>query len=192
MHAVPSSVPTTVTFLALAQLAAAAAIARPCPPIAFGEPHPTASQAAIAALRALFRDARPYESGGFVIEKDGRFRSSRPVTQRSRTEVNYCIVLPRGAKLAAIYHSHVGNPEFSPRDRRNAERVGLPSYLGTIRGGDLFVYDPRIRQAGELPAVPRSEPRARDVSPLVTRSPWLDRLIAATQRVLALLVTQFD
>jgi proteasome lid subunit RPN8/RPN11 len=183
--------PAAVTFLALAQLAATAAVARPCAPIAFGAPHPTATQAATVALRTLFRDARPYESGGFVIEKDGRFRASKAVTQRSRTEVNYCIALPRGAKLAALYHSHVGDPEFSPRDRRNAERVGVPSYIGTIRGGDLFVYEPRERQARELRSVPRPEPRARDLSPPAAPSTWPDRLVAAAQRVWAVLVAQF-
>jgi proteasome lid subunit RPN8/RPN11 len=179
----------TVTFLALAPLAAAAAVERPCAPIVFGEPHPSAAQAATAALRTLFRDARPYESGGFVIEKDGGFRSSKPVTQRSRTEVNYCIALPRGARLAGLYHSHVGNAEFSPRDRRNAERVGVPSYIGTIRGGGLFVYDPREQQGREL--LPRSVPGARDVSQPAAPKSWSDRVVAAAQRAWALFVAQF-
>ncbi len=106
-----------------------------------------------------------YESGGFVIDQGGVFRPSKPVTQRSRSDVSYCIVLPRGATLAGLYHTHVGHAAFSPRDRRNSARVGVPSFIGTIRGGALLVYDPRldqVRAIGERPILARQAPASAD------------------------------
>jgi proteasome lid subunit RPN8/RPN11 len=129
--------------LSALQLAAAAANARPCEPPVLGESHPSLEHAATATLRALFRSGGIYESGGFVIEQAGKFRASKPVTQRSRSNVSYCIVVPRGATLAGLYHTHVGRAEFSPRDQRNSERAGVPSFIGTIRDGAVFVYDPQ-------------------------------------------------
>jgi hypothetical protein len=108
-------------------------------------------EAAIATLHTLFRDNERFESGGFVIEQNGVFRSSKPVTQRARTEVNDCIGLPRGAKLAGLYHTHVGNAAFSARDRDNAARAGVPSYIGTLGSGTLRVLEPELGTARALP-----------------------------------------
>ena len=127
-----------------------AANARPCSPIAFGDAHASLDELAARTLRGLFNEGHRYESGGFFIEKNGVFRASKAVTQRSRNDVSYCIVLPRGARLAGIYHTHVANSAFSPRDRGNAERVGVPTYIGTIRDGSVFAYDGRLRQARGL------------------------------------------
>jgi hypothetical protein len=157
--------------------------ARPCDPVVFGESQPSLEHAATATLRALYHAGGAYESGGFVIEQDGVFRSSLPVTQRSRSDVNYCIVLPRDATLAGLYHTHVGQTAFSPRDRRNSTRAGVPSFIGTIRGGALFVYDPRLDQVsaiGERSLRARQAP-ASDIS----RTTWAARLEAALQNTLA-------
>src|SRR5262245_18619480 len=120
------------TAAAVLLLAAPLAAASRCPPILFGPPHDSLDEAAIATLHTLFRHNDRFESGGFLIEQDGYFRSIKPVTQRARTEVNYCILLPRGAKLAGLYHTHVANSAFSPRDRDNAVRAGVPSFIGTL------------------------------------------------------------
>jgi len=139
-----------LTAAMLMQLVTAVADAAPCLPNGFARPQESLDEAATRALRTLFFAGNHYESGGFVIEKNGAFRASKPVTQRSRNTVNYCIVLPRGARLAALYHTHVANPALSPRDRRNAERAGVPSYMGTIRDGALFVYDARAQKTRAL------------------------------------------
>jgi hypothetical protein len=163
---------TIVACLFALQLAAATAGARPCAPPVFGESHASLEHAATATLRALFRNGGSYESGGFIIEQGGKFRASKPVTQRSRSDVSYCIVLPRGAVLAGLYHTHVRSAEFSPRDQRNAGRVRVPSFVGTIRGGAVLVYDPQLERVSAIGGKPL-QPRVAAVAP---QSPAADRL----------------
>jgi proteasome lid subunit RPN8/RPN11 len=174
-------------------LHSAAAIARdrPCPPIIFGKAHESLDRAAVATLRALLIENHRFESGGFVIEKNGAFRASKPVTQRSRSSVNYCIVVPRGARLAGLYHTHVANPAFSPRDRNNADRAGVPSYIATIRDGGMFVYDARVRQARALGEGSRSDRVVAAASPASGAQP-AERAAAVTGRALALFARAAD
>jgi hypothetical protein len=157
-------------------LAAPLAAARPCPPIVFGPPHDSLDEAAIATLHTLLRDNDRFESGGFLIEQDGYFRSSKPVTQRARTEVTYCILLPRGARLAGLYHTHVANAAFSPRDRDNAERARVPSYIATLGSGTLHVLEPELGTARALPlglAKPVIESDAMAAGTAATVAQWL-------------------
>jgi proteasome lid subunit RPN8/RPN11 len=141
---------TLVANLCALHLAAAAVHAGPCEPPIFGEAYASPEAAATATLRALYRAGGMYESGGFVVEHGGGFRASRAVTQRSRSDVSYCIMLPRGATLAGLYHTHVGRPELSARDVRNSERAGVPSFIGTIRDGAVIVYDPELDKVNTI------------------------------------------
>lgn len=121
-----------------------------CAPVMLGPPHASLEEAAVGVLRPLLGAKHRYESGGFIVRDGGKFRASKPVTQRSRTRVNYCIVLPRGGELAGLYHTHVRAGEFSPKDRANAARAGVPSFLGTLSSGTLQVYDPTAATARVL------------------------------------------
>ena len=181
--AVKTSFRRTALTALLVPFASHVASAGSCEPISFGPLQPSADKAAIATLQELVREGRAYESGGFVIEKDGVFRSSKPVTQRSRTAVNYCIALPRGARLVAIYHTHVANPQFSTKDRHNADRAGVPSYIATIHGAELFAYDPTEQQARALGPKP---PKASRDDGAADRPEWLERIQALPQRLAAL------
>ena len=127
---------------ALLLAAASAHATERCAPVMLGPPHASLDEAAVGALRPLLAAGHRYESGGFIVRDGGKFRASKPVTQRSRTRVNYCNVLPRGGELAGLYHTHVRAGEFSPKDRANAARAGVPSFLGTLSSGALQVYDP--------------------------------------------------
>lgn len=133
-----------------------------CPPISFGAAHQSLDELAERTLGELFDGGGRYESGGFFIELNGAYQASRPVTQGARRAVNYCIVLPRGARLAGIYHTHVASTILSVRDRSNAERAGVPSYIGTIRDRSLWVYDARLR---EVRAIERAQDDAVAESP---------------------------
>lgn len=174
-------------------LGAPLAVAAQCPPIVFGPPHASRDEVAIATLHSVFSDNDAYEWGGFLIEQNGAFRASKPVTQRARSEVNYCILLPRNAKLAGLYHTHVANAAFSPRDRRNAARAGVPSYIGTIRGGTLLVLEPDAGKVRSLPvraATPGNAP-GQPISSVLCASvqdSLLERFTLATQRVWDLLL----
>jgi hypothetical protein len=128
-----------------------------CAPIAFGAAHASLDELAARTLNALFDDGGRFESGGFFIERNGVYHASRPVTQDARRTVNYCIVLPRDGRLAGIYHTHVTSSALSGPDRRNAERAGVPSYIGTIRDRSLWVYDARLRAARLLEHEPPAE-----------------------------------
>lgn len=157
-------------FFLLAALAAPAADARDCAPIFFGKAYSTADEAAMRAIETLLLDGGQWESGGFVIEKNGVFRASRPVTQRSRENVDYCIALPRGARLAGLYHTHVASSALSARDRANAERAGVPSYIGNLRDGTLVVYDGVAHRTRPLERVLAAAPdRSNDPTDRVER-----------------------
>ena len=186
----------------LLQTAAAGARERPCPPVIFGKAHESLERAAAATFQKLFFANQRYEHGGFFIHDNGRFRASEPVTQRSRSDVRYCIVLPRGAKLAGIYHTHVASPELSPRDRKNAERMGVPSYVGTVRDGSLLVYDAHagkthtvwsangddraaaLATTGTRPTEPAATMRSRAAELLDKAAAALQRWNRAAQRAL--------
>jgi hypothetical protein len=170
-------------------LAPSLAAARPCPPIVFGPPHDSLDEAAIATLHTLFRNNDRFESGGFLIEQDGYFRSSKPVTQRARTEVSYCILLPRGARLAGLYHTHVVNAAFSPRDRDNAERARVPSYIGTLGNGTLHVLEPELGSARALPVRLAKPVVAADAARAGTSATVVQWLASTARRAWELLKT---
>lgn len=125
-----------------------------CPPIAFGPPHDSLDELAAKTLQELFDAGGRYESGGFMVRQGGSYYASRPVTQQERLAVNYCIVLPRNARLAGLYHTHVVSAELSPRDRSNAERAGVPSYIGALRDRSILVYDGRRRDLRAMGPAP--------------------------------------
>lgn len=135
-----------------------------CAPISFGAAHESLDGLAASTLAELFDAGGRYESGGFFIELNGAYLASRPVTQGARRSVNYCIVLPRGARLAGIYHTHVASTIMSARDRSNAARAGVPSYIGAIRDRSVSVYDARRREARVIEQV-RSGERGAGGSP---------------------------
>jgi hypothetical protein len=181
--------PGAVCASAALLLAAPLAAAGPCPPIGFGPPHASLDEAAIARLHTLFRDNDRFESGGFLIEQNGVFRSSKPVTQRARTEVSYCIVLPRGAKLAGLYHTHVANAAFSSRDRDNAARAGVPSYIGTLGSGTLRVLEPELGTARALPVRTPKPHGDADDAPAPAGTHVVQWLASAARRAWELLRT---
>jgi proteasome lid subunit RPN8/RPN11 len=176
------------------QLGGARANAGSCPAIVFGAAHESLDNLAARTLRGLFDEGGRYESGGFFIERNGAYHASRPVTQHARRAVSYCIVLPRDAQLAGIYHTHVASAALSPRDRSNAERADVPSYIGTIRDRSLLVYDVRRREVRSIEHAPRDE-RAKLGSPANRRAAaenaksrsLRERLAALKRRVAAML-----
>lgn len=159
---------------ALLLAAGSASANESCAPVTLGPPHASLDEAAIGALRPLLAAGHRYESGGFIVRDGGKFRASKPVTQRSRTRVNYCIVLPRGGELAGLYHTHVRAGEYSAKDRANAARAGVPSFLGTLSNGTLQVYDPSSATARLL-----GKPVSNDAPALAAREPaWHTKLHA--------------
>jgi proteasome lid subunit RPN8/RPN11 len=107
--------------------------------------------AAADVLGRLYLEQFEYEYGGSIIERDGEYRVSVPVTNRDRNSVfQGCIAVPKGWRLAAIYHTHAAHPVFSKRDRRNAARLGVPTFMATMSDGRLFRYDQTTRETVEV------------------------------------------
>ena len=89
------------------------------------------------------------EYGGAVFERShGCYVHSTPVTSNEPGRVAYAIHIVQGLRLSGIYHTHTPGGhagKFSPEDRAEQKRLGVPSYLGivTARGNVL------IRTLGE-------------------------------------------
>jgi proteasome lid subunit RPN8/RPN11 len=175
--------------LAMCTFAACSAEAARCDPtIVLGPLHASAEEAAMQALAPVLGADADYESGGYVVAVDQGYRATRAVTQRRRDRVDYCIVLPRRATLAGIYHSHVGTPRLSGADIDNARRAGVPSFVGSVRYGSIVAYDParddykRIRSRRDdgpvLSAAPSSLQRALRSTRRFGASLW-SRIVAA-------------
>jgi hypothetical protein len=175
--------------LGLPHLGWAIAGAANCPPIVFGGANSSLDELAVRTLHGLLDEGGRYESGGFFIKRNGAYHASEPVTQHAPHAVNYCIVLPRSAELVGIYHTHVESSTLSARDRSNAERAGVPSYIGTIRGRSVLVYDARRREVRPLDdransAATTARARASDNA---ERNTVRERLVALKRHALALL-----
>jgi proteasome lid subunit RPN8/RPN11 len=125
----------------------------------FDTEHATLERAVVSALGSLMHTSdrsKPFESAGYVIEFNGKYRSSKPVTQHERGRVSQvCIAWWKGSRVVALYHSHAADPTFSTSDRANAARWGLPSFIGTLRDGWVLSYDPatgRTERVGTIDA----------------------------------------
>jgi hypothetical protein len=124
-------------------------------------PHPVAAAAADAACHGSVREAAvagillaaasgsKVEYGGAVFERShGCYVHSIPVTSNEPNRVAYVIRVVHGQRLAGLYHTHTPGGhagKFSPEDRAEQTRLGVPSYVGIVnpRGAPL------IRTLGE-------------------------------------------
>lgn len=129
-------------------LACSAAAARELPTSAVTETqaYASADQAAVAALRIAMPLSRDYENGGAIIERDGAFYYSDPVSNGDTGHIAFKAALPKGSRLAAIYHTHPSSEEnsrmFSWDDVAEAKKLNLNSYIGVVGDGTIRFFDP--------------------------------------------------
>ena len=100
---------------------------------------------AIAALVAVMNLNQGIEYGGFIVEENGKFYYSRPVTNNSSEEIQYDAIVPKNAKFVAVYHTHPDYPEsnvYSSVDVRFAETNKVNSYLGVQQDDTIRVFEP--------------------------------------------------
>jgi hypothetical protein len=128
----------------------------------------TLEMAAVWSLGRLMHEAgktgwdkpKP-EYAGYVLESDGHFIVSVPVTQGNESEVSLgCIVFLPGSKLAGIFHTHPADPGVSPADKRQAERLRVPSFIGTLTDGMVVSYDPSTRETKTVGTIDASDVEA--------------------------------
>ncbi|MDX6769877.1 MAG: DUF4329 domain-containing protein [Elusimicrobiota bacterium] len=102
--------------------------------------------AAVAGLREAMPLSRSYEYGGAVLSSEGRYYFTEPVTNRRTANIDFSVAVPRGYRLAAIYHTHPDEGDqtdlFSPNDVRQAKALEVVSYIGVMRDRTVRVFDP--------------------------------------------------
>jgi hypothetical protein len=105
-------------------------------PIEGQENYTTQQAAANAAAHAVIALSTEYESGGAIYQDETGFHFTAPVTATKTTEIDFRVGLPHGAKLIAVFHSHVGNAgnadEFSPSDVTLQRTLGAAMYVVVV------------------------------------------------------------
>jgi proteasome lid subunit RPN8/RPN11 len=137
-------------YLVAVALAAAPALAGmpvstlPVQPQAFD----TLDDAAKAAEAVAMPLSASFEYGGVILEHDGRYYFTQPVTSHERTHLTSAAAIPNGYHLAALFHSHPGSDGvgafFSTTDVSTAEALHVPSYIGVLADGTVRRFRPGI------------------------------------------------
>lgn len=108
-------------------------------------PYSSAEAAVLSQLKPLLASHPELEAGGEVVELKGRYYASLP---ESGTANSVCIqiVVPHGARIVAIYHTHPGaepiDAVFSEVDIGTAEALHIPSYIGVTEQGIVIRWRP--------------------------------------------------
>jgi len=109
--------------------------------------HASLREAAAAGIRVAAAMSQHVEYGGAVFQVDAHcFVYSEPVTSHQPSRVEYTVQSVHGRMLlAGIYHTHTPGghaDEFSPHDRKEQKRLGIPSYIGAIstRTGEVTIH----------------------------------------------------
>lgn len=106
------------------------------------------------ALAALFPNEGSETAGMLYKAADGKFRYSTTIPGK---DDNFALraLVPQGASLAAIAHSHPGKDTqyqyFSPADLKTADQLKLPSYIRFLAGNDTRVYRPGVTKTESMP-----------------------------------------
>ncbi len=118
----------------------------------------TVDDAAHAALLKAMPLSGSHEYGGAVMESEGVFYFTEPVTNGRTGEIAFAVQRPSTHRIVGIYHTHPDESEhtlkFSPNDVRQAKALAVRSYIGVMRDRSIRVYDPatmrveRFRRSG--------------------------------------------
>lgn len=122
------------------------------------EDSPAFDSAAAAVLAVFATVTLPFprtEVGGAIVERDGNFFYTTPVTTAEAMALGFRIGLHRGEKLVAWYHTHGADPRwddyrrgeidwFSKQDVAIATQLGVPAYLAIEPTRSVRVFDPLL------------------------------------------------
>jgi len=110
--------------------------------------------AALTAVKEALAHHRSAEQeyAGAIFRCDDQYGYTTPRTSGRHDRVRVQITLPKGSKLAAIYHTHPGAAHearfFSEGDTESAAQLRVPSYLGVVRTGDIRLLVPGTFRPG--------------------------------------------
>jgi proteasome lid subunit RPN8/RPN11 len=107
--------------------------------------YPTASAAAVAALRGI--DVTKFERGGGILfNKDqGVYAATEPVGQNDESHFSAAVAVPKGWTLHSTYHTHPSGENstmFSGDDISTAQQLKAPSYILARDDNKIRVFDP--------------------------------------------------
>lgn len=111
--------------------------------------------AARAALLKAMPLSRSHEHGGVILESEGRYYFTEPVTNGRTGEIRFAAMVPSTHRIAAVYHTHPDEGEdtlkFSANDVAQARSLGARSYIGVLRDRSIRVFDPGTMRAYRRP-----------------------------------------
>jgi proteasome lid subunit RPN8/RPN11 len=115
----------------------------------------SATEAVLAAYDAVTQPFRRTEVGGAIVQKDGKFFYTTPVTTDETMALGFRIALREGETVVAWYHTHPANPRWGPYEKGEMEyfskgdvevanRLGVPAYVAIEPTRNVRVFDPRL------------------------------------------------
>lgn len=107
--------------------------------------YPTASAAAVAALRGITN--KKYESGGGVLynKEQNTFAATEPVGNSNDAHFSAAVSVPKGWQLHSTYHTHPVGPNstlFSDDDVNTSKQLKAPSYVLALGDNKVRMFDP--------------------------------------------------
>jgi proteasome lid subunit RPN8/RPN11 len=107
--------------------------------------YPTASAAAVAALRSI--DNKQYERGGGILynKEQNVYAATDPVGQSDGSHFAAAVGVPPGWQLHSTYHTHPSgarSTQFSDDDINTAQQLKAPSYVLARDDNKIRMFDP--------------------------------------------------
>lgn len=128
----------------VALVACATAFAVDTAPVDGQAPLPDMDSAALAALRAV--PSASVEYAGVIYRADDGFHYTGAVTSDSDHGAQFGVLLPHGAHLEALYHTHPGHGDglqyFSGIDVATANALRVVSYVGVLMNHEVIRFQP--------------------------------------------------
>lgn len=107
--------------------------------------YPTASAAAVAALRRITN--KNTETGGGILynKAQNTYAATEPVGQNDGEHFSASVGVPQGWQLNSTYHTHPSGDrsmQFSDNDISTAQQLKAPSYVLARDDNKVRVFDP--------------------------------------------------
>jgi hypothetical protein len=127
-------------------------VAPPTQVVKHGGPFDSPVEAALDALSYVYQHLPYYEAGGVVLEHEGKYYTSKPVTDfvGASVHLDEDPASYPGSRIVATYHNHpcldktFVPGEFSPQDLRTSRVSNTAGYMLDFCTGELHVWDPKI------------------------------------------------
>lgn len=108
--------------------------------------YPTASAAAVAALRGI--SDKGFERGGGILynKEQDTYAATEPVGQNDGSHFAAAVSVPQGWQLHSTYHTHpsgMRSTQFSGDDIDTANQLKAPSYILARDDDKVRMFDPK-------------------------------------------------